>query len=420
MTKSHYYLVLIIFVFCFQFAAASNLVSLVYDDGTADDGQWIDNLRGHAVVFTAPCNNWTLSEVAIYGGLVPKPASDVFVLEVWDQNLSLLSRTTDRPKAYFNDNFTWAVVDMPDIKVSGNFIVSFYEFGSVYLGVDVSPASGRSIITARNPDRILPWSLTNHSWNQTNWMIRALGYSPAPNMSLKILSDKASQSSPAKFEVKATDPDGNLKSATLYVVDNKTREIVWSEVKELKGSSAQAQFSWPGTMFQIAADSKAAGPVFSVNNIGVPANMSDLLNRAAPCILELEKNMTVSAMAYFGMDGKLNALIDGYGFSHYLSRDVLNRTRPGNDYTAYIKNNVTIIKDKSQIFFIKELVPLEAQDQRMATIGPISLSGSPLFNYGINLKEAGAGAGDFQAMVEVADTGLNVVSGVGEKAIKII
>jgi hypothetical protein len=409
----------LLLIYAISSTACANLVGLGYDDGQPDDGVWIDDLRGHAVVFTPPCDNWTLSEVAILGKLAPQPKSDMFVVEVWDRNLSLLSKSVDRPESYFGKNFTWSEVDILDVKVSGSFLVSFYEFAGVYLGADIGPASGRSVLTARNPNRIISWDVQNHSYNETNWMIRALGSSPAPAVSLKVFAEKASRGSPAKVQAMVTDPDDNLKNATFYIVDNKTREIVWSEMKDLKGSSAEAQFSWPGTMFQIAVDGKAEGPVFAVNNIGIPENMSDLLARSAPCILELEKNATVSALAYFGQDGKLNALIDNYGFTHYLSQEAVNRTKPGTDYMNYIKNNITIIKDTSKIGFFKEKVPSGPQDQGAAIIGPIALSG-PLFNYGIKLKEAGAGAGDYIAVVEAGDFGLNAVAAVGDKAIKVM
>ena len=94
------------------------------------------------------------------------------------------------------------------------------------------------------------------------------------------------------------------------------------------------------------------GPVFAVNNIEVPENVSSLLAYSAACILELKQNMTFPARAYFGADGNFNALIDPYGVAHYLSQDLLNVTKPGTDYAQFIKNNITLIKDVSKIAFI--------------------------------------------------------------------
>ncbi len=410
----------LLFVFAVSSTACANLVSLGYDDGQADDGVWINDLRGHAVIFTAPCDNWTLSEVTIYGGLVPDPKSEMFAVEVWDSNLSLLSKITDRSRSFFSDNLTWAEVDIPDVKVSDSFIVSFYEFAGVYLGTDLSMPYGRSAITARSPNRILPWDVQNHSWNETNWMIRAAGYSPVPAVSLKVLSDKASQSSPAKIDVEAQDADGNLKSAALYIVDNKTGAIVWSEVKDLEGGSREMQFSWPGTMFQIAADGKAVGSVYAVNAAGIAENLSDLLAYSAPAVLELEKNSTGSAMAYFGSDGRLNALIDTYGGVHYLSQNVLNRTNPDIDYGQYAKNNITITENNSKIWLLNVGIPSSQEDSGTTMVGPVVLSGSPIQNYGLKFQQAKVGIGEYVVLAEVQDSAFNAVREVGEKTIKVV
>ncbi|NLV52912.1 MAG: hypothetical protein GXY64_06575, partial [Bacteroidales bacterium] len=126
------------------------------------------------------------------------------------------------------------------------------------------------------------------------------------------------------------------------------------------------------------------------------------------------------AMAYFGKDGKLNALIGLDGFTHYLSQDAVNRTSPGVDYQDFLRNNTTIIKGKSRIAFLKESVPSGLQNQSMAMIGPITISDEPLLNIGLDLKQVSAGAGDYLAVVQVSDSGLNTVSSVGEKPIKVV
>jgi hypothetical protein len=251
-------------------------------------------------------------------------------------------------------------------------------------------------------------------------MIRAAGYSPAPTIGLKVLSDKASESSPAKIEVEAKDADGNLQSAALYIVDNKTGEIVWTETKELKGGSAKTQFSWPGTMFQIAAEGKAEGPVYAVNAPGIAENMSDLLAFSAPAVLELEKNRTGSALAYFGEDGKFNALMDTYGGVHYLSQDVLTRSNPNIDYGQYAKDNITIIENYSKIWLLSIRVPSSPEDSGTALIGPVVLSGSPLQNYGLMIQKAKVGMGEYVALVEVQDSAYNAVREVGVKTIKVV
>ena len=130
---------------------SAGMVSLAYDDGIPEDGVWIDEPSGHAVVFTAPTDNWSLNRVAVLGMLAPKPKSELFVVEVWDQNLSLLSKATDKASSFFAGNLSWSLVDIPEVKVSGDFLITFFEFGGVFLGVDTAPPSGRSLSVARNP-----------------------------------------------------------------------------------------------------------------------------------------------------------------------------------------------------------------------------------------------------------------------------
>jgi hypothetical protein len=56
---------------------------------------------------------------------------------------------------------------------------------------------------------------------------------------MRVLSGSASEKSPAIVDVKAEDPDGNLESVTLFIMDNTTREIVWSESREMEGGKAE-------------------------------------------------------------------------------------------------------------------------------------------------------------------------------------
>ncbi len=417
MTKSCI-MVAIAILFAINCVSAS-MVRLTYDDGSVDDAAWIDGQRGHGVVFTAPTDNWSLSQVAILGKINNPTPSEIFVIEVWDQNLSLLYKTTDKVSSYFGDNLTWSIVDLPDLKVSGNFLVAFFEFAGVWQGVDKSPSSGRSILVSRNPNRILNWSMQNSTQNQTNWMIQAMGYSPEPKLTMAVISDTASAKSPSKIKAVATDPDGNLKSATEYIVDNKTREIVWAQAVEMTGSSSEAEFSWPGVMFRIFADGQDKGGIYAINNLGVMANLSSLLAYSAPCIIELNENVNFSAEAYFGEDGHLNALVDSYGRSHYLSQDILDITMPGTDYEKFAKNNVTIISDKSKIGFINTKVPARQDEQASEIIGPIVLSGTPSSHYDLKLLQSNAGMGEYIAIVKVEDNASNLLSNIAEKTIKV-
>jgi len=395
-------------------ALGQNLVSLYYDDGESEDGVWINDIRGHSILFTAPSDNWSLSGVAIFGKRTLDSRSELFVVEVWDENLALLSRTTDRSASYFTGEFGWALVDLPDVQVSRNFFINFYEFAGVYVGIDQSGASGRSLISARNPNRIMEWSVASHQQNQTNWMMRALGYSPEPQIRLNVTKAVASPGEPAVIDLEARDPDGNLKNAALYVISNESKEIVWSEVKPLEGFEADAQFSWPGKVVQISNSSFSVAPVFATNNVDTPENLSSCLAYSAPCILQLEpKSPSISAIAYFGDDGKLNALIDVLGQSHYFSKDLLNAIAPDINYMNYVGKNIALKKDVSMITFLK--MASGTDGQILVSYPPIALSKTALFNFGITLEMGEADPGEYLAVMVVEDWAFNSVGAAGNQ-----
>lgn len=399
--------------------ASAGLVRLGYDDGSAEDAIWMDDLRGHAVIYEAPCDNWTLSGVEILGKLAPEPQSEMLIVEVWDRNLSLLSRSTDRARSYFSDNFTWSLVDIPDTTVSGSFVISVYEFAGVFVGVDNSSLFQRSALAARNPNRILPWDLLNRSYNQTIWMIRAVGYSPAPTVRLEVKKETASQANPAKIQVMALDQDDNLLRATLHVIDNKSHEIVWSEMKALEGGSADLEFSWPGAMRQISLDGSYYGPVYAANDLGISANLSSLLAFSVPAILEERENMTLLAQAYFGQDGRFNALIDPSGGVYYLSSDLVERMRPGSNYSQFANENISLVSGESRIGFLKMRLPASEEEESSEIIGPLLLSGLAQDGYGLRLEEAAASSGEYIILVEVQDSALNAVGMAGDKIVRV-
>jgi hypothetical protein len=250
-------------------------------------------------------------------------------------------------------------------------------------------------------------------------MIQAMGHSPEPKIAIEVVSDTASEKNPAKVKAMATDPDGNLKSATEYIVDNRTKEVVWSQAVEMTGSSSEAEFSWPGTTFAIAANGQDKGSIYAINNLGAMKNLSHLLSYSAPCIFELNERENFSAEAYFGEDGMLNALIDSYGFSHYISQDLLSIAAPGMDYKEFARNNITIIKDTSKIGFINTKVTAKQNEPTSEIVGPIALSGTPSSHYEIKLLRSNADIGEYIAIVKVEDTASNILSIIADKTIKI-
>jgi len=397
-------------------------VTLYLDDGAAENGFMMGGGRGHTVIFEAPPGNWTLSEAAVYGKLEPNSTSEIFVLEIWDEDYNLISKVTDRADSFFGDEFGWAVVDVPDVLVSGFFLISLYEYGGIYVGTDIGPATNMSQFSARNPNRLLVWDLDPYRQNETEWMIRAVGFSPAPEVSdLRLTNDIASKNRPARIEVEVKDPDQNLKTATLYLADNDSREVVWSEVRDIDGGEATVQFSWPGTFYQVSGPDGAVSPVLASEVVGVSERFQPLLARSSPCVLLLDYgNSMVSAYAYFGEDGKLNGLIDQSGQVHYVSRDVLNSTAPDVDYVGYLAGNVTAVKDESAIVFYNMSAPSDSWTLSTGYHQPIVLSRSPLFNYRISLEEMEAKAGDYVPIVVVEDRAYNAVWFILSEDVKVV
>jgi hypothetical protein len=411
----------IFLVFACQSALCENLVSLYLDDGTAENGFRMGGGMGHSVLFEAPSGDWTLSSVAVYGKLEPERASEIFVLEIWDEDLNAISKVTDRADAFFGEEFGWAVVDVPDVRVSGPFFISLYEFGGIYVGTDIGPATNRSLLSTRNPNRILAWNLGMYQQNETEWMIRATGSSPPPQVaSFVVLSEVASQKSPATMEVEVRDQDQNLKSVTLYLAKNDSREVVWSELREVVGGEARVQFYWPGTFYQVKGQDGAVSPVLASEVVDVSEKIRPLLARSSPCVLLLDSGESmVSAYAYFGDDGNLNGLIDLSGQVHYVSRDVLNATAPEVDYMEYLAKNVTAIKDETAIVFYNVSAPAGSGTLSSSYNQPIVLARSPLFNYRVSLEEVEAEAGDYVPIVVVEDRAYNEVQFTGSEEVEV-
>lgn len=399
-------------------AASASLVSIAYDDSVPEDALWLSGQSGHGVVFTAPADNWSISKVSVLGMINPNATSEMFTIEVWDQNLTLLSRTSDRAAAYFGENLSWATIDLPEVSVSGGFLICLFEYGGVFVGVDAGTSSGRSVLVSRNPNRITNWSLQNLSSNQTDWMIQAYGQSFEPQFELVVLSDRASEKSPAKLEVKAQDPDGNLNSATLFIMDNKTKQVVWSEAQQIEGSSARAELSWPAATFSVASGGDDLGGIYAASNWGAAENVSSLLTYYAPCITEIVENQTANTKAYFGEDGRLNALVDSYGFALYLSEDLMKVTRPETDYGQF-SQNMSLVPGKSKIVFLRMLVPSRADEEATQIVGPVVLSGTASSGYDLILQKHPAGMGEYVALVRVDDQAYNQVSKIGDKTIKV-
>ena len=144
-----------------------------YDDGEADlIGYFIgEDDPGHAVLFS-PNKTCTLDKVKIYGAYTNISALPVyygvFTLEIWDNDYNLLYKLTDYSQAYFDAEFEWAEIDIPDINVTSDFYVCAFERASIDIGVDIDNPAMRSYVVIRDPKSMA-------KDEGLNWMIRAVG-----------------------------------------------------------------------------------------------------------------------------------------------------------------------------------------------------------------------------------------------------
>lgn len=385
-------------------AGLGSMVSIGYHDGVPEDAYWLDGGLGHGVAFTPPSDSWTLSEVSIFGMLNPKSEGGIFVLEIWDAELSLLYARADVPRSYFGEELKWAKIDIPDLPVSGPFFVCLYEFSSIYVGADIGEdASLRSFVVSRSPNKIDVWDLPSPQ-NGTDWMISAVGRSPTPKAELRLKPADGG----VLAEATITDEDANLASATIYVLEGD--EVVWAERRQIEGSQAEVAFEWGRQSFQVTNGTERRGRVFAIKTPdGIFEDGAEYTAYSAPCILNLSAGgPNIAAVAHFGRDGKLHALVDGSGFIHYLSAELfgLEEKEPGRSYGRYMRDNITIIEGESELNFFR-LNPSEG----LVSLPPLVLARSPIHNYNLSLEEVDAGTGSHNIYVEVADLAGNVFRG---------
>ncbi len=384
---------------CCQGQVAGNSALLRYDDGTPEDGMWIDSSRGHAVLFTPPSSNWTLSKIAISGRLNPESSQDLIVLEIWDENFDLLYSRADNPKSYFGDELAWAEIDIPDITLYGDFFVCLFEFSNVYVGADLSNTSfGRSCIVSRNPNRIVSWDLLYPS-NETDWSIVAVGISAMPTVDLVLKSEQEA----LVAEAMITDPDGDLARASMQIVDAERLDVLWSEQRLIEGGRANLTLSWPLEVLQVSNSTVTFEPIFAFNTVGVSPDREPYMTYLAPCTLTVEpESIPIDAVAYFGEDGEFHALLGTDGFTHYMSRELLGVVQPQKSYGDYVKSNVTLKEGLSTLRFFNLNL-----DRGMEPYPTILLTRSPIHHYKLRLDKISVNPAEYIVELSVEDTSGN-------------
>jgi hypothetical protein len=137
------------------------------------------------VKFTAQKSAWKLEGILIMATdgwnesnkQLPNPLP--FAIEIRDANLRLLYHFADTQLPYFtyDQGVRMAVIEVPDILVSGDFFVCFYGYQSLGLAAELQNATGNSYIFDKQTGQLYSSDLTlgNNQTLPINWLIRVEG-----------------------------------------------------------------------------------------------------------------------------------------------------------------------------------------------------------------------------------------------------
>jgi hypothetical protein len=123
---------------------------------------------GHVVHFT-PAGAFIVEGVVINGTYDNESGFVPFALELRDENGGLLYELTDISVAYFSTEPGLTVIEIPPIKIDGEFSVTFYSRTSVAVGAYVGASNNMSFVVARglgmspalSPDgKSLEWAIS--------------------------------------------------------------------------------------------------------------------------------------------------------------------------------------------------------------------------------------------------------------------
>ena len=103
---------------------------------------------GHVVHFT-PAGPFIVEGVVINGTYDNESGFVPFAVELWDDKGGLLYKLTDISVAYFSTEPGLTVIEIPAIKIDGDFSVIFYSRTSVSVGAYVGASNNMSFVVAR-------------------------------------------------------------------------------------------------------------------------------------------------------------------------------------------------------------------------------------------------------------------------------
>jgi hypothetical protein len=174
-------------------------VELEYDGGVAKDYlSLVKPATGYLVGFESPPDPFTISKVRVFGLIYGSPGYHVLDsdLEIWDKDQKVLYTTSFTGDQFplrtrLGDNIdsrgAWADIEIPDVKVEGNFYIHIYTgvpTGQGFrMGAGSATINNHSDVTVRDANSIdtiaLKWPYMPVYWygdqSRVNWMVRVIG-----------------------------------------------------------------------------------------------------------------------------------------------------------------------------------------------------------------------------------------------------
>ncbi|MCX6669658.1 MAG: hypothetical protein NTV25_07635 [Methanothrix sp.] len=202
------------------------------------------------------------------------------------------------------------------------------------------------------------------------------------------------------------DPNG-LASATLYILEKKSGDVVWTEQRILQGSKVSVSFRWPWRTWRISNGTHLIEPALVVKTIDPSAEEAPYLVYSAPCLLNISPGWPpIATTAYFDEEGQFHSLRDLSGNEFYKSRELLRAVSPETSYGRYVQDNISLSVGRSSLRFL-----LLNQDTGLNPFPALVLERSPIQHYTLTLEGRTASPGPYIVGIEAS-------SAAGNKAAK--